>query len=64
MPHFPLKSIHLKYLKHYCFSTVADTSGNIGGGGSARGLIRFICPSHGRGIQGMLPQENFEIYNP
>ena len=36
----------------------------LGGGASARGLVRFLCPSHGRGIRGMLPQENFEIYNP
>ena len=34
------------------------------GGASARGLVRFIRSSNGRGIRGMLPQENFEIYNP
>ena len=32
-----------------------------GGGASARDLVRFICPSHGRGSGGMLPQENFKI---
>ena len=43
---------------------VADTSWNIGGA-SARGLVRCICPSHMvGGSGGMLPQENFENYNP
>ena len=46
------------------FPPMADTSWNFrGGGATARGLIRFICQSHGRGIQGHTSQENFEIYN-
>ena len=37
----------------------------LGGGASARGLVRCICPSHMvGGSGGILPQENFENYNP
>ena len=32
-----------------------------GGGASARGLVRFISPCHGRGSGGMLQRENFKI---
>ena len=30
-----------------------------GGGASARGLVRFICPCHGRGVRGHAPTGKF-----
>ena len=29
------------------------------GGASARGLVRFICPCHGRGVRGHAPMGKF-----
>ena len=31
----------------------------LGGGASARGLVRLICPCHGRGVRGHAPTGKF-----
>ena len=54
---------HLTLFRWWCHRNtkqpVADTSWNTGGGASAKGLVRFICPLHGRGIRWHAPTGKF-----
>ena len=49
----------LKCLTYWQWRTLHEILGGGGGGASARGLVRFICPCHGMGVRGYAPTEKF-----
>ena len=56
--------MHLGLVLFYMGNISSEISGGhfikFWGGSECRGLVRFICPSHGRGIRGHAPTGKFK----